>query len=313
MSELANLSASFQGLTEINLAVFNAVDPTVYASLKKGNTIQFQPQYKDKQFGNLIQKEKPLCAPNLQQYERPKQSKLFCPFCNDHVDGFRGEHELQRHVNRAHMQGRKVWICIDASTDGKWLENCKACRTQKRYGAYYNAAAHLRRAHFNPRKRGRKARNEAEKRGGRGPGNWPPMEQLKEHWMREVEDDVNETSGLLSDNINGVGEEVGFCNEAAKFVADNSLDNSGAVVIAENFGFSGPSEVSGLLDGNVGDADEKVEFCNEDVKLDASISLENSGNVVTAKDFDFDDPIKKAVDYLFEPELISSDQPKSGD
>jgi hypothetical protein len=137
------------------------------------------------------------------------------------------------------------------------------------------------------------------------------MEQLKEHWMREVEEDVNEASGILNDNIDGVDEEVGFCNEAAKFVADNSLDNSGAVAIAENFGFSGPSGVSGLLDGNVGDVGEKVGFCNKDVKLNASICLDNSGNVVIAKDFDFDDPIKKAVDYLFEPELISSGQQKA--
>lgn len=141
MSGLANLSASFQRLTEINLAVFNAVDPTLYASLENGNTIQFQPQHNDKQFGDLIQKGKTLCAPNLQQYERPKQPKQFCPSCNDHVDGFRGDHELHRHLNRAHAQRRKVWICIDASIDGKWLANCKACRTQKRYGAYYNAAA----------------------------------------------------------------------------------------------------------------------------------------------------------------------------
>ena len=52
----------------------------------------------------------------------------------------------------------------------------------------------LRRAHFNPRKRGRKAKTDAEKRGGKGCGNWPPMDILKERWMREIDEDVNDDS-----------------------------------------------------------------------------------------------------------------------
>jgi hypothetical protein len=86
-------------------------------------------------------KDKAMIPKDQQQYKRPQHPKLFCPCCNDHPEGFRGDHELQRHVNRAHASRRKVWVCVDASTDGKWLANCKACRTQKRYGAYYNAAA----------------------------------------------------------------------------------------------------------------------------------------------------------------------------
>lgn len=75
-------------------------------------------------------------------YQRPQHPKLFCSYCSDHPDGFRGEHELQRHTNRAHPSGiRKVWICEDIYGDGQFLANCKACRTRKRYGAYYNAAA----------------------------------------------------------------------------------------------------------------------------------------------------------------------------
>jgi hypothetical protein len=75
-----------------------------------------------------------------QTYQRPQHPKLYCSYCKDHPEGFRGEHELQRHTNRAHSDRRKVWICVDSSPDG-FLANCKACRTQKRYGAYYNAAA----------------------------------------------------------------------------------------------------------------------------------------------------------------------------
>lgn len=79
-----------------------------------------------------------------QNYKRPQHPKLYCSYCSDHPEGFRGDHELQRHVSRAHPMGhtRKVWVCIDASKDGKpFLQNCKACRTEKKYGAYYNAAA----------------------------------------------------------------------------------------------------------------------------------------------------------------------------
>ncbi len=77
-------------------------------------------------------------------YQRPQHPKLFCNHCDDIPDGFRGDHELQRHINRAHpsVSGvRKVWICVDVHGDGTWLERCKACRTRKQYGTNYNAAA----------------------------------------------------------------------------------------------------------------------------------------------------------------------------
>lgn len=121
-------------------------------------------------------------------YVRPSHPKIMCSFCNERPDGFRGTHELERHVARAHAPSRKGFICIDASVDGKFLANCKHCRNKKVYGAYYNAAAHLRRAHFHPRKRGRKGKND-EKRGGIGGGDDPPMDYLKQNWIREVEVD----------------------------------------------------------------------------------------------------------------------------
>lgn len=72
------------------------------------------------------------------------------------------------------------WVCCEPD-NGKdqamqpvvALSTCKACVEQKQYGAYYNAAAHLRRAHFQPH------------RGGKASGDWPPMSILKD-WMREV-------------------------------------------------------------------------------------------------------------------------------
>lgn len=129
-------------------------------------------------------------------YQRPAHPRVMCTRCNERPEGFKGEHELRRHVDRAHGILRKTWVTVDISPDHKFLANCKACRTGKKYGAYYNAAAHLRRTHFNPRKRGRgaKGKNE-EKRGGKGGGDHPSMEVLK-MWMKEVEEVVPDNMPL---------------------------------------------------------------------------------------------------------------------
>ena len=120
-------------------------------------------------------------------YSRPSYPKKTCPHCSDHPEGFRGEHELRRHIERAHATTKKIWVCVDRSTSGKFLANCKACRNRKTYNAYYNAAAHLRRAHFNPRKpRGRGKGRIDEKRGGKGGGDRPAMDVLK-GYMEEIE------------------------------------------------------------------------------------------------------------------------------
>lgn len=121
--------------------------------------------------------------------QRPPRTKTYCDLCNDQPEGFHGEHELRRHKERVHAVVRKVWVCVDISPDKTFLANCKACRNGKRYGANYNAAAHLRRTHFNPCQRGRGRGRESEKRGGKGGGNHPPMETLK-HWMVQKEEVV---------------------------------------------------------------------------------------------------------------------------
>lgn len=119
-------------------------------------------------------------------YTRPQHPKMHCNQCNERPNGFRGTHELERHIARKHAPSRKAFICIDASENKKFLAGCKHCRNGKKYGAYYNAAAHLRRAHFHPREKGRKAKGD-KKRGGIGGGDDPPMDFLKQHWIKEVE------------------------------------------------------------------------------------------------------------------------------
>ncbi|CEJ57851.1 hypothetical protein PMG11_06529 [Penicillium brasilianum] len=135
---------------------------------------------------------------------RPPRPKTYCHLCNDQPEGFHGEHELRRHIDRVHARVRKVWVCVDISSDKKFLANCKACRNGKRYGANYNAAAHLRRTHFNPCQRGRGGRGkDSEKRGGKGGGNQPPMEVLK-LWMRETIERADEHS---ADTFEAEGQE----------------------------------------------------------------------------------------------------------
>ena len=119
-------------------------------------------------------------------YVRPQHPKIMCQHCNERPDGFRGTHELDRHIARAHAVVRKGYICVAPSFQKDFLDNCKHCRNKKVYGAYYNAAAHLRRAHFHPRKRGRKGKND-EKRGGIGGGDHPAMDWLKQYWIQETE------------------------------------------------------------------------------------------------------------------------------
>lgn len=144
---------------------------------------------------------KPIPISKSSAYVRPKHERVFCDLCPELVDGFRGPHELGRHHDRVHKKLVKKWICVEpaegTNTSGvrpiQPLAKCKTCSQQKKkYGAYYNAAAHLRRAHFRPKPRGRgksgKADEKIEKRGGKGGGLWPSMNELK-HWMKEVYDE----------------------------------------------------------------------------------------------------------------------------
>ncbi|KAJ2984630.1 hypothetical protein NUW58_g5957 [Xylaria curta] len=133
-------------------------------------------------------------------YQRPPLRRVFCSKCNEYPEGFRGEHELRRHADAKHAALVKRWVCTEPPNPSPNapqplipLAKCKACVTQKKYGAYYNAAAHLRRAHFHPH------------RSGKASGDWPPMSILKD-WMREVRQsiDVNENESSSGEDENEV-------------------------------------------------------------------------------------------------------------
>ncbi|KAM0353733.1 hypothetical protein ACHAP4_007985 [Fusarium culmorum] len=92
---------------------------------------------------------------------------------------------IARIVRREYWPPRHLFTSIDflmnlgaGETPNYGFNGCKACLAQKRYGAYYNAAAHLRRAHFRPH------------RVGKASGDWPSMSVLKD-WMREVRQSID--------------------------------------------------------------------------------------------------------------------------
>ncbi len=154
------------------------------------------------------------------KYERPKHPKVMCNQCSEHPEGFRGEHELRRHTEAKHKSTVKKWICRDPSDYGiphsetavKMLRDCKQCSQQKPYGAYYNAAAHLRRTHFKvkppksagPKNGQNKVEEEKEKRGGKGGGDWPSMAELK-LWMVEITVPMDQAGALAPDGPESVG------------------------------------------------------------------------------------------------------------
>ncbi|KJZ79111.1 hypothetical protein HIM_01262 [Hirsutella minnesotensis 3608] len=137
-------------------------------------------------------------------YPRPPVRRVYCDKCNEYPEGFRGEHELRRHTEAKHSAMVRRWVCCEPDNSKNLaiqpvvtLSTCKACMAQKQYGAYYNAAAHLRRAHFHPH------------RGGKASGDWPPMSVLKD-WMKEIRQPVEGVadcdSGGDEDEVDPLGE-----------------------------------------------------------------------------------------------------------
>lgn len=143
---------------------------------------------------------------------RLSHERTFRNTCNLKPEGLGGPHKLRRHVENTHVTNRKMWICKDISPDQEFLSKCKACRERKAYGAYYNAAAHLRRTHFNPREKGKKADNFPKAR------DYPPIDVLK-LWMEEI--DVPVTTQRLREEEYGLG-----LHGSGSIFEDPALDDS---------------------------------------------------------------------------------------
>ncbi|KAK6337980.1 hypothetical protein TWF696_001452 [Orbilia brochopaga] len=119
--------------------------------------------------------------------KRKRQKKQWCPHCNDHKEGFRGPHELARHMNIQHTTKKTVYIVYDDSPEQNMFKDCKHCTRRKIYGQDYNAACHLRRAHFNKRL---KTDTPAQKEFKQLHPDHPPMEELRP-WLRKCIVDVS--------------------------------------------------------------------------------------------------------------------------
>ncbi|KAF5011632.1 hypothetical protein FDECE_2255 [Fusarium decemcellulare] len=183
--------------------------------LHAAQTIQLAPKPKEElaksDASSATTKKEAKMPVNKSNYQRPKHPKVYCTQCTEHPDGFRGDHELRRHVNAKHEGTVKKFVCRDPASVGieskvkavNPLSKCKACVSGKEYGAYYNAAAHLRRTHFKPKTpRGKKGANVDEKRGGKGGGDWPPMSELKAWFVeKKVKVDLNESPLADQDEV----------------------------------------------------------------------------------------------------------------
>ena len=144
-------------------------------------------------------------------------------FRNNSLQTFARKAPPQHNDSAEHRGTVKKWICRDPDDYGiphserpaKLLRDCKFCSQHKQYGAYYNAAAHLRRVHFRvkPQKSAAaptagqiKAEEEKEKRGGEGKGGYglPSMAELK-LWMVEITVPMDPTGALVPDATESVG------------------------------------------------------------------------------------------------------------
>lgn len=119
---------------------------------------------------------------------RRRPDKLRCVICTKEVCG---DHEYNRHMRLVHAEEGYRWVVICPTEKGlapllalkKSLDNCKSCKGKKSYGANYNAAAHMRRCHFNAPAQ---LKNAHGKLGGNSGGTWPSIRYLEYYHMKII-------------------------------------------------------------------------------------------------------------------------------
>lgn len=198
----------------------NRTDSQISASTESSNSSQ-SPQQKAanrrlKQIANgaaqpLLPKTtnpttKPIPKPIANQKQpiprlpsQPKSKQPLACRAPDCKVTLRGPHELTRHWENVHAPIKTVWICVQPPTSStlsiqpkRKLEICKQCINKKHYNVYYNAAAHLKRAHFCPSKRGRRPRGEiaaaaAAPSAQADKGDCPSIEEMKaQGWLMKI-------------------------------------------------------------------------------------------------------------------------------
>jgi hypothetical protein len=164
---------------------------------------------------------KPIAAQKQQIPRLPSHPKTKTPLsCPDCSITLRGPHERRRHWDNVHAPVKRVWICVQPKQSPfkpkKGLDICKQCKQGKQYNVYYNAAAHLRRGHFCPSKRGRRPRGEigtsalnlsVERSRG------PSIDEMKAHgWLKEITVS-NRGQHVAADDDNDVADAADFEDE----------------------------------------------------------------------------------------------------
>ena len=149
------------------------------------------------------------------QYSRQTKQKLKCERCDKNPEGYRGSHELHRHMALDHNPFRTAWVCVDISPDG-FLSGCAACDSEKPYGQDYNAAAHLRRFHFHPKSDVRRTNVDPEtRRGGKGGGKDPSMSECR-RWMKKIQVRGKDHVALADSAVDDAGDDADQYDEESK-------------------------------------------------------------------------------------------------